>query len=321
MKSAKIMTVVAALGLLSASAFATTVGYVKNTVTGLNLLSIPFEQSPTVTGTFTAVSGNTLTDTGAFASLDASTTPSVVRITSGTNEGVTFIIDSNTSDALTVSSVTVSSADSVVSVSDTYAVYNAETLDTYFASTTLTAGATATAGDAVFIWNGSFWVNYFYSTTVSPDGWVLSSNTSTDVGATTILAPESTFLFVKQGSGDVITSGTVADGKASISLPVSGLVVLGNQIPTDTTLAGLGIETNAGWADEGTASGLTKAQADQVFIWNGSFWNSYYYDGDDSQWKNVTNDAVSGTEVIAGVDGVLVARNGNGTLFTFTQEL
>jgi hypothetical protein len=294
---------------------AQTVGYVSTNITNsVNFISLGFEGTSTVTGTIDSAGTSTLTDTGAFGPV---TLPSVVRITSGAGEGLVFNILSKDSNTLTVANNSVPNISAIVTSGNSYVVYGAQTLNSYFGLTSFTKASTSSVADNVLIYNGVTWVTYYFDT---DDNFWRTTASATDAGGT-VLVPNQAFLFVRKNTSlplTLLTSGTVIDTKAGSYFPVSGLFVLGNQIPTNSTLGTIGLQLNAGWKRRNGSTSF--AQADQVFIWNGVAYINAAYNDLTSRWENSGGTDVSSTAINAAT-GLLVSRKGNGTAFTFTQEL
>jgi hypothetical protein len=310
MKSAKIMAVVAALGVLSVSAFATTVGYVDQSfAVGTNVASVTFknvaslENGPS-SGAITGATATTVTigSAGWDAPFVTAAQPYFVRFTSGSATGRTIQISTNTSDTLTLST---GGADLVndygVTTGDNIEILYGETLGTLFATIAVNSGANQSASDNVLLFTGTVWNTYWF------DGTNWRQGSSPSPRNNIVINPDSGFLYVNKGASAIsfVDSGTVPDVDSKINLS-SGTTFATAMYPVDRTIGSLGLETTSGWISEtGSNNG---AGADRFLYFNGSIWGSYYYDSNLGYWRSGPSPANRNGIVISAGTPLLIVK-------------
>ena len=243
------------------------------------------------------------------------TNPHLLRVKTGTNTGLIFAISSNTTNQLTVIlPPSVASLVGVLNVNDSCEVVPANTLGSIFGTgatpPTLTGGATTVAADNVYLFNGTTWVPYYYSTTSSY--WKQSGNA--DRSNTIIYPDDLVFVVRKDVSGPAVLTfmGTVPSTTEKSEIP-TGSTAFSNRFPVDMTLGGLGLQNIPGWV-----AGTTAATSDSVYIFNGTTWVKFYFSSTSNYWKQSGNSDRSGEPILAG-SGVFIVRSG--ALATLTQLL
>lgn len=271
------------------------------------LFSVPLLETESiagqVAGTISGVTLNTISNLNAgwnAGALSQPATPYLIQITSGAAEGRMFLISSsaNTGGAIlgtanTATTVTVSSLDAaqvdlttlgIVAGTDTYKIYACDTLSSFFgtpASTGVQGGASASNADTVIVvLNGSA-ATYYYNTGVTPNRWsrVAFGSPSADNVA---LFPYYGVQYARLASTPlsfVVTGGVPAEGR-KVSVKNSGLTLLSQYWPADSTLQSLGLNTIPGWL-----SGANASSADTVVLTTGGSANTYFFDGRD--WRRV----------------------------------
>lgn len=316
MKSAKIMAVVAALGFVSASAFATTVGYVSVTVNAgsSGVISPVFEQSPDssfvglTSGTLETVTSTTLgDDQGAWATnFPSSTEPYFIKITSGTGEGLFFQIVSNTATLATLGGTETKDPTAFgIGNGDSYEIVPGETLASEFALADVIEGASAGVADQVFVYNqgAGSWTGNFRDTNGDWKSGFLTTNT-------TVLRPDQGVFFVRYDDGSsgaitLLSSGSVTDDDHQVSLPI-GQSFVTLAFPTDTTFIGTGIQNSTNWNS-----------SDSIFVFSGGSWTSATWNG--SNWVSGFL-TVSSNAITAGTP-VFVVKTGTAGVYTRTNNL
>ena len=182
-------------------------------------------------------------------------------------------------------------------------------------STGLQGGTPATA-DQLLIWNGSRHETYYYQTAgIGGTGWRKIGDQSSDAGGT-ILDP-STAMLVKRGSGtavNVIVSGAVKSRPAFVAI-TKGYNYVGNPYPVSMTLASSGIYT--GNNSTGIAGGTSAATSDQVLIWNGSDYTTYYYNSSAGGWRSATDAGTNADSTSITGNSSLIVHRLNDPAFTW----
>ena len=270
---------------------------------------VVYQRTASVVGT------NSITDSGASWTVDqfaGGNGPHFVEITSvngsttAAGVGTTYSIVSNTSTTLTLASNLAAGVTAPVG----YKIRKQWTIATVFGpndESGLQGGTPATA-DLVQLWNGVALDSYYYQTTPST-GWRRVGDTATDAGGT-LIPFYSAIVITRQQSANLIfvLNGTVKSGQTAIPIVVGNNYV-GNVYPANLTLAGSGLYT--GNSATGLAGG-DAATADQVLIWNGTAFDSYYYQTTGvggTGWRKVGAPSTdAGNTVIAENSGFIINR-------------
>ena len=292
------------------------VGYVNLKITGsgtgtskkLTYLSVPLLDkqisiSGKTTGTITAVTATTITDSAAGwtpGQLSAPATPYLIGITSGTATGRVFLIAASAATAgasgsaalaNTATTVTISSIDSNSGISDlaaagvaagdSYSIYAADTLSSALGSpgtTGVLSGASSTVADSVVIIFNGVANTYFHNGT----RWTRVFSGNPDASNTPIL-PFYGLVYSRLGAGDLnlTVTGTVPTLLRKAQIKNSGVTLFASYYPVDSTLAALGLQNLSGWT-----SNTLSALADKVVLVSSTgVANTYWYNG--SGWKRV----------------------------------
>jgi len=292
------------------------VGYVTVTITAgtgtakkLSYISLPlldegFSITGKTQGTITGVTATTITDSTAgwiAGGLSAPANPYLIGITSGTAVGRVFHIASNattggavgaSASANTATSVTISTLDTGsgisdlaaagVAVGDSYKIYGCDTINSVLgspATTGVLSGASASVADSVvliingtastFFHNGTRWTKV---TVGSPD----ASNTP--------LLPYYGLSYARLGASPVTLTalGSVPTVGRKTQIKNSGLTLLGQYFPSDSTLLSSGLHLTPGWT-----SNASSALADKVVLVSSTgAASTFWYSG--TGWKKVT---------------------------------
>jgi hypothetical protein len=311
-----------AAALLAATPFASAqnattdpVGFVTANITAgtgstkaLTLFSAPLLDSPALdgamVGTVTSFTSNSISNSSAAwtaGQLSNAATPNLIQITSGNATGRMFLI--STSPANTDTTVTISQTDSQLvnltqiglSNGDSYKILACDTLSTLFgtpASTGVLGGANSTVSDTVtLVFNGSA-STYFYSTTLSR--WTRVAGGNPDATNTAVppyygiqysrlAASPLSFTF----TGNVPVQGRIQN------VNDSGLTLISQYFPVDSTLASLGLQNIPGWVSNASSS-----LADKVILVSDGSASTYWFNG--TNWRRIAGGSpISDTTVIA----------------------
>jgi hypothetical protein len=170
------------------------------------------------------------------------------------------------------------------------------------------AGGTYTTADLIQVYSGGTYLKYYYNTAAA--GWRQGTDPTTDV-AGTVLYPDDGLVIIRQGANttqttQVVLTGAVKTGQTSFPI-VPGQNFLANPYAGPMTLASSNLYTND--PATGLAAGFATT-ADQVLIYNGATYDTYYYSAGGSPgtgWRKVTGGAAdaSATPIPAGYSFVV----------------
>jgi len=328
------------LTLLSAFATSLTAQTVSTVPVGFNTvtvaansvaaLGVPFDRVAKFAAAVSSRTSTTLTTTGAgwtpsspanansFGPFSGTgENPHVVLMKTGASTGKRFIIDSNTADTLTIT--TAGDLTTLIANGDSYQIIPCHTLSSLFGTdgAGLNVGNTASTVDNVQIRESGAWLTYFH--TANPSGfWARVGGGATNFNNHPIL-PEQGFLLVRRaGSFNFTGLGVVPSTNLLTDFPAAAVTHFANRFPVDTTLAGLGLHSNAAWKSANSAG-----SADQVLIRNASGgWDTYFHTtGVSGFWAKIGGGATNfDTFAIPIGTSMLVVRL-PGTNFTLTQTL
>ena len=270
-----------AVGAANGAAVTTPVGYETLSIDpGFNFVAPRLHPATTIAGNLDAVTATTAQDTAAgldfVATLGVSGASGTYLLEILDGSGVIQEVTTWTTDTLDVADLS-----GVVAPVD-YSIRPAATIASMFGAANesgLAAGGGSAAGaDQVWLWNGSGWTKYYYDDFAPPTfasgGWVnVDTATAVDPAAITLVYADA-LAIVSTAGQDVTVSGEVKTGATELSL-ASGFNFVGSVAPVGAT-----ISTAFGVANESglTAGGGSAAGADQVWIFNGSGWDKFYYD-------------------------------------------
>jgi hypothetical protein len=140
------------------------------------------------------------------------------------------------------------------------------------------------SGDNIIVWTGIGWKSYFYF----QNKW-FTSGTRTNQEFT-VIYPDEGLVFVRRDTDafSLTLSGTVPAINSKGFHPAGGAkFLLSNPYPVSIGLQDLAIESASGsWTQSDTAT-----SADQVLVWTGSSWSTFYKKSN-GDWANVS-DAVN----------------------------
>lgn len=201
-----------------------------------------------------------------------------------------------------------------------YRVISHWTLATIFGSTNTAGllGGTALSADQVQLWNGSGHQSYYYQTAgLGGTGWRRTGDQSTDASKT-IIRPDQTVIIKRVGSAGVslVVNGWVKTGTTSVDI-AKGFNFVPNPYSQAMTLASCGLYT--GSPDTGVASG-SLTTADQVLLWSGSGYETYYYQSSGlggSGWRKVGVQSTDASRATIAPGTSVIVRRLSATGFTW----
>lgn len=199
-----------------------------------------------------------------------------VEITSGPGAGTTYDILATTASTktLTLSEPLLAAITSGAS----YRIRAHWTIASVFGATNqngLTGGTNSNAADQVQFFRSGAFVTYYYSTGgLGGTGW-RQIGLAGDASADVIYPDDGMIIVRKQTAGVTLTvSGAVKTGQSSLPV-VTGYSLLANIYATDMTFGSSGLYT--GNASTGVAPGNGGSTGDQILMWNGSSYRTFYY--------------------------------------------
>lgn len=289
-------------------------------------------------GQITAVTSNTLSNTNAGwtpGQLSDPSSPYVIQITSGTAVGRIFLIASsaatggaiggagmgNTSTTLTISSFDSASGIDLpligVAAGDSYAIYTCETISSVFgtpASTGVLGGTSVTSADSiVLLFNGAS-SNYFYNTSLGRWTRVFAGNPD---ASNVPLLPYYGLVYSRLAASPIsfMVTGSVPATARKTQVRNSGVTLLAQFWPADTTLSEIGLQSLAGWV-----SNVSSASADKVILISGGAASTYWFDG--TNWRRVfAGSPISDSTLIPVGSMIYLNKTGvNSNFSTLTQN-
>lgn len=303
------------------------VGFVTVTIRGGNptttALSIPLLDTASITGQavgeITGVGANTITNTNAgwgANQLSAVASPNLIQITSGNAAGRMFLIatNPNTATSLTVNATDILQGNLTnlgVAVGDNYKIVPCDTLLTLFgtnpvASLGVRGGTSSTNSDNInLIVNGAV-RTYFYRTNSTTNGWV-ATTFGNPASGNTPLPPYAGLQYIRRATSNITftVTGSVPTSLRRVMVKNSGQTLLSQYWPANSTVAGLNLQSIAGWR-----SNTNPANADKATIvsTNGTQ-ATYFYDG--SNWRQQAfGNPIRNTNSVALGSAILILKIG-----------
>jgi hypothetical protein len=281
-------------GALFAQTTATTtpVGYEEiDLATGFNYMGLRLHSTPVIAGTFETVNNTTLADTGVdIAAALATGKTYIVEITD--TAGVGAVAEIVKAD---VTTDTISTANGFAALGVTagakYLIREAATLASTFGATNtfgLTPGYSGPGdADLVYVPDGAGgFTQYFYDE--DETSWKnAETNTAVDATSVPLVYLDGIIVFANAAE-TIVVSGEIKK-EAAYQLVKPGFNYLSSLFPVDATLAsafnGSLASINPGYSGPG--------DADLIYVVNGATINQYFYDEDETTWKNAeTNTAI-----------------------------
>ena len=236
--------------------------------------SLTLDNAPVARNTVQAVTSGTITvvSAGTWGNM---ATPYALRLLSGNGSGATFPITAVTGNVLTLATQGVD-LNQLVAVGDTYEILPEETLASLFGASggSFQTGSSASTADVFYLWNGTAWLPYYNNgTTWKQTGTLVSQNN-------TLLPPGAGWLIARNGTTPLTlyAVGRVPEVALRQFTPPAATSYLAGAYPLSTTLAATGFPSAPGWL-----SGTSASTADVVYLWSGTAWAPYFYNG--THWR------------------------------------
>ena len=245
---------------------------------GITALSLTLEDAPVYSGAVTALSSasiTTSTATWTASAYSVVSSPFAVRFRSGALAGSYFKITANTGNVLTLDTKGLDLS-TVVLVNDTYSILPVDTLGTLFGTSAVDfqTGSSAALADNIFIWSGSAFFSFFHNGT----NWRRTGSLSNQND--TVIMPDDGFMVVRRSATPLnfTITGQVRDFNTRPKLNGSSFTLVANHYPVDRLLSSLPFRTSNNWT-----TGASALVSDNVFIWSGSAWLSFFHNG--TSWR------------------------------------
>lgn len=269
-------------------------------------------------GSASSVGTNTITDaaaawtTGQFEGANGAHYVEVVSINGSTTAagvGTTYTITATTGPGTLTLAKDLAQG---VTAPLVYRIRKHWTLASVFGATNSAGlqGGTPVTADHVQVWNGSGYDVYYYQTSgIGGTGWRKVGDQTTDASGT-VIAPGNSLITKRgaSGSATITLTGTVKTGSTNAAI-AQGYNFVPNPNAVSMTLTNCGLYT--GNASTGLAGG-SATEADQVLIWNGAGYDSYYYQtagiGGTGWRKSGDQTTDAGATVIASGTSFIVRR-------------
>jgi uncharacterized protein (TIGR02597 family) len=179
-------------------------------------------------------------------------------------------------------------------------------------------GGTSSTADQVLLYNGSTYDTFYYSTGgLTGTGWRKAGAGAADQAGVVIYPEEGVLTLRKQSAGvGLVVMGAVKTGQTSIPV-FAGLNVLGNIYAASMTLADSGLYT--GSSTTGVLGG-TSSTADQVLLYNGATYDTYYYSTGGltgTGWRKAGSGATDFSATVIPVGSSLLIQRKAGTPFNW----
>lgn len=205
-------------------------------------------------------------------------TPYWMRITSGAAAGRLFLVSTTTANTSTRLTLDVGGVNlttlGIVSGTDAYEIFPADTIKSMFPAGTLQSG-TSTTGDLLRLFDGSAWVAYYHDGTQ----WL---GVAGGVADNIVVRPDQGWRVTRRGpTTSLVLVGRAPTTKAVVAVPRYRWTYL-SMLPVPNTLAELSLQTQIpNWSSLPS----NPVNGDHVRIWNAasSVWRIFYYDG--TQWQ------------------------------------
>jgi uncharacterized protein (TIGR02597 family) len=304
------------------------VGFVKKTVAAgeTDDVSAPMTPFAIDDGTITAVGADSITDAAKdWSAVDVGPGAEgylafFVEVKDGANEGRYFPIMSNTADTLTVE--TPQDLTTLGLVGAAYCIRPFQTVQGLFSDAAgdpaLSGGDSAAAASNVLAWNGTGFDTVYYSTFFGDNNWRVAG-TSAAANEWPVY-PDEGLLVINRDTeaAEIMSLGEVADN-AKASWVAMGQGFFGNPFPANVTLANSELLEADGGPFTG---GDSAAAADQVLLWTGTGYATYYYSTffGDNTWREAGTSA-DATNVELESAGGFFLNNSQGAAAAWPRSL
>lgn len=178
----------------------------------------------------------------------------------------------------------------------------------------LQGGPDSSSADQILVFNGTGYDTFYYQQSFLGTGWRNAANPGADASGTRFY-PEDGLIIKRQQSStvNVVLMGAVKTGQTSIPISV-GTNIVGNVYGAPMTLGSSGLYT--GSTSTGVASGADASSADQILVYNGTGYSTYYYQQSflGTGWRDAANPGTdaSGTQIPVGASFVVKRIGGSG---------
>ncbi|MEI6279981.1 MAG: hypothetical protein WCQ16_11470, partial [Verrucomicrobiae bacterium] len=274
----------------------------------------------------TSLASNSISNSAAgwtAGELSVAASPTLIRITSGSAIGRTFLVSTTANTATTV---TIDASDlgstNLTSLGiltgdagDTYELLNAHTLATLFGTDSgngILTGTNGAACDQVQLMVTGAYRTYYLSSATNPMQWKrLGPNTAS---SNVVIKPETGILFSRLANSSLALTftGTVPTIERKVAVKDSGLTNLSTGWSADATISTLGLTSIPTWTS-GTASTSDTVQ----FLVTGAY-RTYYFNG--TNWRRVGPNTISDSVAIpAGTVYTIKQLGAAATFSTLTQ--
>ena len=259
-----------------------TVGFVKVGVAAgaTDSVSAPMTPFAIDSGTITAAGADTLTDAAKdWSAVDVGPGAQgylayFVEIRDGAGEGRYFPILANTTDTLSVETPGDLAALGLVGAA--YCIRPFLTVQELFsdanADPVLSGGDSAAGASNILAWNGAGFDTVYFSTFFGENQWRQAGGGPAGEWP---IYPDEGLLVINRGASaaEIMSLGEVADNAKASWVP-QGLTLAANPFPANVTLD----DAELLEADGGPfAGGDSAAAADQVLLWNGAGYDTFYF--------------------------------------------
>ena len=273
--------------------------------------TVPDDFQGATSGVITGVTSDTITSSGAgwaASALADPVAPYFLKITSGPADGRLFLISANTANTVTLDT----SGDNLTNLgietdTHTFKIFPGFTLNSFFGSDVLTSSDINSADVVYLLINGTWTTFYHNGTSWKRPGARANFDNQ-------ILNPDSGILFLRKDSTDleIVLDGFVPTNNTQLVVSTSGYTMLGGIYPVDRTLLDVGIQDLTSWIKNSSVN-----NADQIILYNGSAWETYYHDG--TNWKRPGARGSSDDVIIPAGTPLLLSRIGSGDTEEFTN--
>jgi uncharacterized protein (TIGR02597 family) len=295
-----------------------TIGAGTGTVRNATVASFPLINSSVTsgitTGSITSVTSNTIAATSAgwvAGDLSQPAVPYLVKITSGAAVGRTFLISSNTTDTLTISTSD-GVSNSVVNLvqlgvltGDKFQIENADTLLSMFGVGD-TVGSSGPLGnsnpslaDTIQLNISNAYQTYYYDPAQA--SWInfASEARSNNV----VIRPDTAVIYnrLKNTAFTITLTGVVPATSRKAVIRSGQTTILSSYWPSDTTLTSLGLQNISGWVSSSNPN-----IADLVQMRIGTSWQTFYFDG--NNWINFASEATSNNVSVPAASGLIIKK-------------
>ena len=279
------------------------------------VVSIPLYQTAVFQSTVATVGPATTKFTisgAAFGNL--TTVPHLVRVKTSvtpSHVGRFFLITANTATELTVAlPFGMGNVSAAVSLGDSCEVVPANTFGNVFQAVLpqIKKSGDPDEADNFLLWNGVTWNTYYYD---SDQGFWASASVFGSQNNTVILPDEGLFIVHKLTAAiPLVLMGTVPSTAEQSDLPggtpaAPGQNFVSNRFPVNTTFGTMALQNLPGWVRSGDPD-----EADNALLWNGTTWNTYYYDSDQGFWASASVFGSQNNTPIPTAGALFVIRKG-----------